>query len=408
VATLPVLQLIHVSDIHFKHCTANAVHPLAAKRRFSARLLQHVIEKFDIGGWNEGTQGHYPKAPESFRRFLEDWVRGDDRWYGRPDDPGAAQTWLLDSGDLTAFGDAASITLGGDWHKRWRATLNNCPARRIYGNHDAWPGTQPVHGLLGLQDEIDKQQLRLASIPEWDTTSWRIQPLSIPIPGTGGSCIELYALNTVCWGALKNTLAVGDIKESDIDALRGELRKRSSPPHFRILVMHHPLAYPYTVTQRHFPAMILLDADAWARELRNDRNDPQGIGPLIHLFLSGHTHRAYPAGDLPGNVGDIHQGPLSADQLQLVGGPLMLNQSASAAQAQAKGMSLIEHPKRRLYFPTATDARTCQAQILRFFVDTDYPGMLTLFRVPVYSVGGSVYFDTRASEVTVTYHSPSP
>src|SRR5438105_1614770 len=65
---------LHVSDIHFKDLKANAVHVLNARRRFLARLVQYTIERFDIGGWNEGTQGNYPKAPHSFRRFLEKWA----------------------------------------------------------------------------------------------------------------------------------------------------------------------------------------------------------------------------------------------------------------------------------------------------------------------------------------------
>ena len=67
-ALIPVLQLIHVSDIHFKNYGANPLHKLNASWRFFARFTQYTIERFDIGGWDEGTQGHYAKAPESFRR----------------------------------------------------------------------------------------------------------------------------------------------------------------------------------------------------------------------------------------------------------------------------------------------------------------------------------------------------
>jgi hypothetical protein len=70
-ALLPVLQIIHVTDLHFKHVTARGVERLYAKRRFAARFIQNRIEKLDIGGWNEGTQGHYAQAPDSFRRFLQ-------------------------------------------------------------------------------------------------------------------------------------------------------------------------------------------------------------------------------------------------------------------------------------------------------------------------------------------------
>jgi hypothetical protein len=399
VAIVPVLQLVHVSDIHFKHCNANAVHPLAAKHRF----VQRIIEKYNVGGWNEGTQGHYYKAPQSFEHFLAGWLKKDPRWI-RTEDPDSAETWLIDSGDLTAFGDQGSIKLGEDSHQVWRTALHNCPTRRIYGNHDAWPGTQPLHGLFGLQPEIDKQQLRLASILEWNATNWIAKPISVPIPGPAGSRIELYAVNTVCWDAAKNAVALGEIDPTDIARLRAELSARSTVPTYRILVMHHPLAYPYTFKQRHFPAMVLVDADRWTRELRNDPNVPPGIGPLAHLFLGGHTHVAYPADPLPGNDSDIHQGLLLAHQVQLVAGPLMLNQSAKAARAQAQGATFIDEANRKNYYPTTTNAHTCQAQILQFFADTTKPGLLKLFRVPIYSFdGGASYEPAAASEVTLAY-----
>jgi len=86
----------------------------------------------------------------------------------------------------------------------------------------------------------------------------------------------------------------------------------------------------------------------------------------------------------------------------------MLNLSAKAAQGQAQGASLTQNPKRRLYQPTTTDASTCQAQVLRFFVDTDEPGNLTMLRIPLYSVDGSVYVYGRESVVTMTYDTPAP
>src|SRR5262249_27307606 len=156
-------------------------------------------------------------APHSFRRFLANWVKDDARWYGPPDDPDSPKTWLIDSGDLTAFGDPASIKLGHDWLDEWCKTLNHCDMRAIYGNHDAWPQGQPVHALLGLQDEIDKQRLRIDAIPRWNPTAWIPQPLSIAIPGTGGARIELYALDSICWGALANTLAVGEVEDINIE-----------------------------------------------------------------------------------------------------------------------------------------------------------------------------------------------
>ncbi len=415
-ALLRVLQIVHITDLHCKHIAANAVHRLNARRRYLARLTQYVIERSDLFDWNEGTQGHYRRAPESFRRFLEQWRAKDDQWYGAPGSD-SAQTWLVDTGDLTAFGDDGSLRTGLAHVRDFRAALGDCEYRSLYGNHDAWPEMLPAHAIIGyMPSEIKAQRQKIANVPEWNTEQWLANQLSVPIPGTeayGGARIELYALDTVCWGPLQNTLAVGDLTAGDLEALRAKLRAQwdeRDTRHFRILALHHPLAYPYEFDESHalflLPAMLLKDAEGWAREFRNDRNDPGGqFGPLVHLFLSGHTHAAYPAGPLPGNVEEIYQGALGPPQLQLVGGPLMLNRSAKAARAPLAPPGALAERGNRRYVPGALDTTNCQAQILRFYADPDRPGELTLLRVPVNAVDGSVYVEGEPTVVSMTYGS---
>jgi len=414
-ALSPVLQIVHVTDLHCKHVAANAVHRLNARRRYMARLGQYVIERHDLFGWNEGTQGHYRRAPESFARFLERWRERDTRWYGPPggDSP---RTWLVDSGDLTAFGDDDSLSAGRGYLRDFRTVLGDCEYRSLYGNHDAWPQMLPAHAIVGyMPQEIKAQRQRISTVPDWHTGGWITDPLTITIPDTeayGGARIELYAVDTVCWGAIPNTLAVGEISGEDFNALRTKLRSdwsTKSTRHFRILALHHPLAFPYDHKESHalllIPAMRLGDADGWAREFRNDRNDPAGMGVLIHLFLSGHTHAAHPAGELPSQVEEIYQGSLAPAQLQLVGGPLMLNRSAKVVAASgASPQALVERTNAR-YVPATLDTTNCQAQILRFFSDSDRPGELIMFRIPVQSVDGSVYVDREPTVVSMPYDS---
>lgn len=414
---LPILQIIHVTDLHVKANAANSNHNLNGWRRITARGTQHMIERFDLFDWNEGTQGNYPKANKGFQRFLQEWRETDGRWYGTPDNRNSARTWLIDTGDLTAYGDDDSLTLGQDYLANWRAALGNCELRSLFGNHDAWPEMLPIHTIIGyLRGEINAQQQKIAKLPEWNTTHWLNNPLSIEIPGPKGSersRIELYALNTVLWGAVVNTLALGNISKKDVKEFRNRLRSQwtgSKTKHFRILAMHHPLAFPYTFSEKHsllaLPSMALWRADKWAREFRNDRNDPQGLGPLAHLFLSGHTHISYPAGKLPHNVGDIHQGPLGSAQLQLVGGTLMLNKSASAARKGIKGQSTSFERKKLLYVPGMVNTRNCQAQILRFYADPNEYGQLTMVRIPIRSTDGSNYVMQGASVVKMYYDTP--
>jgi calcineurin-like phosphoesterase family protein len=378
---LPVLQIIHVTDLHFKHVAVRGVEPLYAKRRFAARFLQDRIEQFNIGGWNEGTQGHYQKAPERFCRFLEWWRGEDDRWYAKSRTEDSAETWLIDTGDLTAFGDQASLAEGREWLPVWQEAAGAVQVRSIYGNHDAWPEVHPAHALFGaMRGEMDAQQERICNAIGWRRSEWLSEPCVVDIPGTRAR-IELYALNTVCWNSLENTLAVGRISEGDLASFRARLRA--------ILLTHHPIVFPYGNVLPFVVSMGLKGADACVRELRNDRNDPAKLGPLAHLFLSGHTHIAYPAGKLCPNASEIYQGLLAANQLQLVGGSLMLNKASSAAKGgAAAGPSSVQVPK---FSIDERDSRNCQAQILQIFSDQDNSGQLVMYRIPIWSEDGSKY-----------------
>lgn len=209
------------------------------------------------------------------------------------------------------------------------------------------------------------------------------------IPGTE-SRIELYAMNTVCWTPLASVFAVGRLDEATLTEFRQHVESRHESdrtPHFRILATHHPIAFPYlpeeklAISPSPWPsAMQLQKAAEHIRFFTNEGRKAQ-LGPLVHLFLSGHTHAGYPGGPLPAVVSEIYQGQLHRYQMQLVVGPLMLNKSRK--------------PEHRL--PTRTvdgygecrlNLSNCQAQILQFFSDPDIPGELTLFRIPVVAISG--------------------
>lgn len=381
VTWLPVLQLVHVTDLHVKHITANPDHALQGAGRVLARALKRRIERGDR--WDDGTQGHYPLAPESFRRFLVNWKDHDPKWRDVP-------IWLVDTGDRTAFGDAASIAAGEGHLARWQQALGSCPVRTLFGNHDAWPGTLP--GLL--PGSLKAQRAYLAQQAGWDVGDWLANPLSVALPD-GKARIELYALDSVCWTVARNTRAVGRIEPAALRAFLARLRiaAASGITGLRILAMHHPLAFPWTSDEVRaagvFSAMKLLDDEDNARFLRNDANDPAGFGPLVHLVLSGHTHLSHPAARLGGDVVDIHQGLLAPHQLQLVGGSLMLNKSRRAARpAAAAPASPRAHDQ---FVPATVDSSNCQSQILRFMASADLPGVLWVARVPVLSVDGTLY-----------------
>jgi DNA-directed RNA polymerase specialized sigma24 family protein len=408
----PLLQIIHVTDLHVKAGTANPATELQAKkRRALARVAQSLIQRFDILGWNEGTQGAYPKAADSFRRFLERWREKDAQegqdWYGGS----VARTWLVDTGDRTAYGDEASMKKGREYLEQWRAVLGGCEMLSLYGNHDAWPEVHPVQAVLGFMlDEIREQSAKVRAQPGWNYDRWLAAPLQIGIPGSSAR-IELYGLDSVQWSAVNSATAVGHLQADDIRKLRDVLRERQQAApqarNFRIAAVHHPLVFPYKYFESHIlvpfvSQMQLLDAADRAADLRNDANDPPGLGVLAHLFLSGHTHASYPADDIPpGTMGN--QGDLTQHQLQLVGGSLMLNMSRKLASATAVGKSPVEIRENRKYNRAAIDWTSCQAQILRFYAHVGEPGKLTMIRVPVRSVDGSVYVEGLPTSVSFSF-----
>lgn len=394
----PALELVHVTDLHVKVAQANAAHPLAAKRRLFARKLRDIIERRNLFGWDEGTQGHYTYAPESFRRFLHAWVARDADWDKVP-------RWLVDTGDRTAFGDVASITAGAAYLQLWAQALRGASVRTLFGNHDAWPGTLPLLRPGGI-----KAQRRIVeAVSGWNPKLWRSSRLSVPIPGRAGHHIDLYAIDSVCWGVSRNTRAVGHLKKAALRSLQSMLgvAKLHERQGVRVLALHHPLAFPWTTKEARkflvFKMMRLLKDHAHARRLRNDGNDPEGIGPWIHLFLSGHTHLRHPANGLPPDVTDVHQGLLDRLQLQLVGGPLMLNRSRAAARQPSSSAPAVERAHDE-FSPSTVDTRTCQAQILRFLVSPAHPRSLYLIRIPVVSVdGGATYEDGTPDGLLLHY-----
>src|SRR4051812_2803197 len=117
---LPVLQIIHITDLHVKHLASNRAKELSVGRRLAAR----VENKFKSSPlWVAGTPGHLPKAPESFKRFLQELKKREPGWFGDPEDKDSAQTWLIDTGDLTTFGDEDSIKQGKEYLKTWLEEL---------------------------------------------------------------------------------------------------------------------------------------------------------------------------------------------------------------------------------------------------------------------------------------------
>lgn len=184
------------------------------------------------------------------------------------------------------------------------------------------------------------QRSRLHERPEWCDEGW-LDPLCVAIPGTDDR-IELYALNTVCFGVLENTRAIGRINQEALKQLASaiEAHRRQSGKSYRILATHHPVAFPFNQAETAVPrswwlpltwlplirTMHLAGTPKIIDFLKNDAtvNATPDLSPYIHLFLAGHTHASFPGAPLPRTVKEAYHGPLGDRQMQLVAGPLML------------------------------------------------------------------------------------
>jgi len=97
---------------------------------------------------------------------------------------------------------------------------------------------------------------------------------------------------------------------------------------------------------------------------------------MVHLILSGHTHKLFPE-VLPEAVGGLDHRPLGNDQCQLIVGTL-----SQVRVARSEDPSTAREP----VDPERKYGHQCQ--ILRFFYDTSEPDLLLLQRLVAARRGG--------------------
>ena len=380
---VPLLQIIHISDQHVQKGLGDRAGLANNNRRFQS-WLREKLEWHDAFEWHEGTLGHDETAASAFEQFLQQLRKKDKIWFNSQ--VSGPETWLVDTGDATAFGDFDSIRTAHELRSRWESILNPCKVRSLFGNHDAWPSTHPaILAGASYAPAMAKQRMQLRQRPDWHKEEW-LKPLATmggePLPR-----IECYGLSTVSFGLLDNILAIGEIEENDLAELKQQILNQSHNPAYRILLTHHPLVFPYLPSEKKVKGLIdkmtLRNADSVVGQLLNaSPSVPSSTrSPYIHLVLSGHTHLAYPGNALPCNVKDLYQGSLGRAQAQLVNGSMMLLRSRKAISGTAKNCN---DPCREILpdFPGASvfDASQ-QFQILRFFFDQSQPDGLILQRI---------------------------
>lgn len=340
---IPFLQIVHISDLHFldAHTFPIAKHlALQLTRRVSPSLHRMIVE---------GTAGHDKDAPDLFSDFLDQiTVRSPEPEWSR------VPTCVVDSGDLTTFGDKGSFNLGLRYLARFSSGRHLI---RIHGNHDAWPESFP---LGASTPTVQAQTSFLRGLYGVNLPS---APVAFPIPHGVGE-VQLYTLDSVIHDNTFNVFAFGFVEADQMDRL-GALIDGASPHgkhNLRILIVHHPVHFPPPCPNH---KMRMINSD-WIGKTLNSAT-LGGAYPMTHLVLSGHTHKAFPnMGSLPATVQGCLHPQLGSDQCQLVVGSLTQKDTFGS----------------RGLWPN-------QCQILRFYYSPSDPGIVYVNRLFAGRSGGT-------------------
>jgi 3',5'-cyclic AMP phosphodiesterase CpdA len=367
-----VLQLIHVTDLHFftgpnleGYQVRSWLHRAFACLPKTVRDVPLVKRLFD--DLVQGTAGHSPDALAAFEASVADWVDRD--WQD--------VSWLVTTGDVAAWGEDASIAAGLQWLADVAARLG-IRWTAIYGNHDVWlgPGQIPLPwNATGPFDRRRSALRRAIFARDWPqlpltqgvTNGTSVQAPSFPVLSvplaSGRGRLLCGSLNTVLHEPAENSLALGEVRADrywegaetrhQMDVLKAGLR----PDDVLVLLTHHPLHDP----QRR-------SGEALTMILKNSRDVADSLRLRALVVLSGHTHQASPdPGKMPERLpaGPSAQEPLDRHQLQLTAGTLA---------------------QRGLNRPDPLQ----DWQLLRFWEDDQPPHRITLERSILARAGGGV------------------
>ncbi|MBU4279584.1 MAG: hypothetical protein KKG11_04065, partial [Gammaproteobacteria bacterium] len=135
----PLLQIFHITDLHFID-DYDDVARLIAERRWFSLLLRKTFSTAKPRMMHEGTLGHEDTAISAFSRILAAMKKQDKDWFPNGDQEGP-HTWIVDTGDATTFGDVRSMDLAYKSLNEWRSMVGSAKLLSVVGNHDLWPGT---------------------------------------------------------------------------------------------------------------------------------------------------------------------------------------------------------------------------------------------------------------------------
>jgi len=321
------LQIIHLTDPHVVE-PAQSRQRTMERARLRARFghIAQVRKRID-----EGLAPHNRHAGLRFRTFASNLVRHT---------PSGVVNWLLVTGDLSTFGDEASIdharTYWGDIAKDCDETLE------LHGNHDAWPDQFPLgpHSSKTTQSIRSKLQRQGFSVEE-ATRCIEARPHQ------GGPTVRLCAVDTVSLTWPDNLRAVGRVHSRALGDAKTSLCGGTGGV-LRVLATHHPIHDP-----KH-PKLTM--------KLSKAANIAQTLSP--DLVLSGHTHVLYPHHGALQPVANGHSHRPLRKGCQMTGGTVMQRLPRSLQPAS---------PPHPLY----------QFQVLRFLADPAQPDVIDVHRTVI-------------------------
>ncbi len=356
----PVLQIIHISDVHrftpdplvSKGLAAGLQEFADSYARFAHRIFRclppNLLGRSANDMVNEFVRDGFGQADRSalrdFESKLAEICGPGSQW---PED---VPTWLVDTGDVSTWGDPDSIQAHLDWLRDLAQRYRLSVKVKLHGNHDYWPCWFPLNATSAA---IDDQRKWLRSRPYGGLHSSLAASLIID----DGVAIDLYTFSSPVWQKYLNTLAVGRIYQDEVFGDAADARYQVQHAHraiaarradglasVRIACSHHPLASA-CYTTRYLPVM----------RMPASRNVARALTPDIKLFLSGHTHGYFPDGRR------CSMDPLN-EGLQFVVGSL--------AKTDARDAAIVE----------ADPESWHQFQTLRFFADPSAPTSIVLQR----------------------------
>jgi 3',5'-cyclic AMP phosphodiesterase CpdA len=357
----PLLQIFHVTDLHFIDDYQEVTRLIAERRRFTLAARQ-IFATASPRQWHEGTLGHEDTAVAAFSQLIGAMKKQEPEWFAAGDDPQAPQTWIVDTGDATTFGDPRSLELAHRSLNNWRSIVGPAKLLSIAGNHDLWPGTQP--GAAFFDDFASRMGVQRGMLDSYDLWNDWGPASPLVLNSASGVSIELYSIGTLSCEAKEGFLARGRVSTAAVARLSEAVRAHGKPNAFRVLASHHPFAFPFSAPiLKSWQPMVLENPEVVTQALHPSLQNE----PLIHMFLGGHTHVGMPGCPLPDQVTAVRQGGLHKHQVQLVGGPL-LQQRAGGFALEGAHPGLKAHPD----FSDVSQIRGSQQfQLLRFYERRD-------------------------------------